>query len=1223
MRSESAGLPRGTVYPSARESSRRMPPEPLHLLTSNLSSPSQPNSLYAWQPNTPSTQKGASFIDDERKGGVESADCEMGSVASASSSKNSMTKSKFSLEGGPLFRKAISNLQASHDDAPKQLVDSLLCRLDPLADPLTLALPMELLALAGEISYPCVEERRADIMRMLLTVVVHNPFELSRQAALRVLKPLRPSWEGDRLQPLESLAWGLVDDPKTVGRLRGASVWGLLDLVRPNPPSGIALVDRLAVELGLAETVREEDRRTSSDASDIDRFRALASLLTRACEMSIVFFEHTSGLELGSVGDDADEDSADDTTGGTRGMLIASHWRILKTGNMRFLQLWLAPLRVESGMLLMLMPVLRFHFTTPFPATSLLVVVVEGVPDNSDLIGDLGRLFSHILISVHHHGVANAAQRAFMTLCSALATTKSSTLLDLWTENALSSISSVSIVRHDDRSAGTARILLSILNGLKKDRARQIEATRRVYDALALLVDGDREVQEAIQVSALDTVCWLKKDAGIGRLLPAEDIFLLAIRGLNSDRKPVQGASSLLYSRLLQRVVDAAQNPSDFFTSHPRLLSLVQDELEMSIRTVDSMKLTFNARFLVPKSSKSPEDVVPNLGPAVKTRARVFALRSGGIVDASPLADSVSVADCQGLFGALAGLREMAAANMASLVENDRLLKTCREYIALLPDAPGISTNPILPNFDAGNDHWKLTYSQANLLKTPSMAFYTRFAESIPTIAATVFDRFWLATERNTCTLTRALFVEVLARLVGHTCEKTASALRLMEIGVGLRHAGIDFLPTSPPVPFQDSWTERSIGDDLLAESAARLSLNLALSAISTRSLAEQVDFLLGQGRWAVSNATLRWLKENFEGWRRWVNHCKPDFPVVAQCSRAPCGDVIIATVLRKILFDTVRGDPHSCLIPAMEVALLDDGARLLEIDSIGLLHTLKEFLRTEATDSDVSLLAVEMMGYTLNHVSTESFEQALLTYLEVMEKMATADCQTAWATSLIRLPTPPSLAPSTSTRLVLLIIKLLVEDDEEVRGLACRFLARLLPDESIREADPLEACENALSHLSNQSVSLVRFILPWSDAMSASSASSLTLRATTLVAEAARTSISKLADAQLAEIRRILLPDEEVAFEELRAFVTLLDQTSAESSICLAQIPLARTHRLLQATCCFCLSKPTSRHYPVLKGALTYCFRAKRFRLPDSLTYAPSQQPLKISSEQSTKMPR
>ncbi|KAI9090548.1 putative death-receptor fusion protein-domain-containing protein [Phlyctochytrium arcticum] len=430
----------------------------------------------------------------------------------------------------------------------------------------------------------------------VIQCVIHSPFELCRDLAFGWLKTYADTnalaAEHARLR---STANTLIRDIKTLTRLRGGMVWRLVGLVdRRLFPEKVFHEQEAARQLlsafdmalsayeidfqavaptihGVIESLSYICRdafpsmTAATFAAALPFLSSLVTLLIRACDGALHFFEKTQFLEIGDV--DHDDADWEGDNGNLRGTLIACAWRTLKTG---------------GAILVDVVTVLAKYAN---------VGDVQQAAESRSLVLGVGNLLMKILLEVRHWGAANWTQAGFTRFCGILSGS-SDEVLQAFPQKALDDLLSMlnddtRIIRHDERHAGLARLLLSVLNGIFPKPAARDAALRPILAKFVGMVQ--KATSERAKVNALNMLLWVVKDAKTGHMIPLEEMLVVCFDGLRSKEQHVRNASSVLFSSVISRFlagdaqhsikVGVSRNLDTFFSPRLHLCAEVLEEL--------------------------------------------------------------------------------------------------------------------------------------------------------------------------------------------------------------------------------------------------------------------------------------------------------------------------------------------------------------------------------------------------------------------------------------------------------------------------------------------------------------------------------------------------------------------------------------------------------------------------------------------------------------------
>ncbi|KAI9013121.1 hypothetical protein BC832DRAFT_548813 [Gaertneriomyces semiglobifer] len=437
------------------------------------------------------------------------------------------------------------------DALAAEMVDMLVSTIDVAWPHAKLLYALALLDTAFNLSETVRTACQTSTRTLLLRVLIHSPYEFCRERAYQLLKK-QPVLSAEELLDLATTAEALSVNVRTLERLRGGMAWRFLascdSLTICNGKSVLRhMLDNLATALeqakddyttvapmihGMTEciayVIHDCSPETRWDPVNKDFVLRLVDTLRSACDTALGFFTETKFLELGSM-EDCGEDTCDGDNGTLRGTLVACAWRTIRA--------------VGSSLVDLSVALIPFYGTMSAIAVDL----------DSDLVGIVkrtGSMLQHILLTVIHWGAANWTQTSLTRLCEALARSSHDDLRklpDIWLQDIFPELNR-KIIRHDERHAGSARVVIALLNGGCVTVPQKVSALNRFLELLLPLGN-----EKSCGASTVAIITWMVKDAKLGQAMPVEKLLNLAMVGLESNEQAVRNASGILFSAILSK----------------------------------------------------------------------------------------------------------------------------------------------------------------------------------------------------------------------------------------------------------------------------------------------------------------------------------------------------------------------------------------------------------------------------------------------------------------------------------------------------------------------------------------------------------------------------------------------------------------------------------------------------------------------------------------------
>ncbi|KAJ3190309.1 hypothetical protein HDU85_000604 [Gaertneriomyces sp. JEL0708] len=437
------------------------------------------------------------------------------------------------------------------DALAAEMVDMLVSTIDVAWPHAKLLYALALLDTAFNLSETVRTACQTTTRTLLLRVLTHSPYEFCRERAYQLLQK-HPVLSAEELCEVATTAEALSVNARTLERLRGAMVWRFLascdSFTVCNGKSVLShMLDILATALeqakddyttvaptihGMTEAVayviHDCNPKTRWDPLNKDLILRLVDTLRSACDIALCFFAETKFLELGSM-EDCGEDTWDGDTGSMRGTLVACAWRTIRT--------------VGSALVDLSVALIPFYTTKSAIAVDLDLYLV-------DIVKRTGSMLQHILLTVIHWGAANWTQTSVTRLCEALAKSSHDDLRklpDIWLQDIFPELDR-QIIRHDERHAGSARVVIALLNGGCVTGPQKVSALNRF---LGQLLPSGGEM--SCGTSTVAIITWMVKDAKLGQVMPVEKLLNLAMVGLESNEKAMRNASGILFSAIISK----------------------------------------------------------------------------------------------------------------------------------------------------------------------------------------------------------------------------------------------------------------------------------------------------------------------------------------------------------------------------------------------------------------------------------------------------------------------------------------------------------------------------------------------------------------------------------------------------------------------------------------------------------------------------------------------
>ncbi|TPX71457.1 hypothetical protein SpCBS45565_g01183 [Spizellomyces sp. 'palustris'] len=905
------------------------------------------------------------------------------------------------------------------------LVKEILCRIDPSGEHAQTFLCLTLLDTFLSLCPSVLKEGPGnETTIVLLTVLIQSPFELSREAAYGMLKKFgSQSLLNHVLPDVTATAKSLSCDTRTLARLRGAMVWRCVatieDYVGCDRTTGETkvltyLMDSL--ERGLREIqhdyasiapslhgtvealmyICQDHMNAIIQSAGLQTVLKLVALLIQTCESALRFFSETQFLEIGDV-DEFENGEWEGDNGNMRGTLIACAWRSLKTSGATLVTM-------ASEMLLRVNSTNEQEFR----------ISVENI----------GTMLKTVLINVRHWGAANWAQQSLTSLCTLLASSSDPYLRDLppnWLEDLLPTLHQASIIRHDERHAGHARILLSILNGYyTRPPARRV-ALKPVCDSLFEVIQATHS-PEAAKVNAINILQWIIKDSRTGQMVPLEDAFILVFAGLQSSNKSIGNASTVLFSCLLSRFLtgDAAHiqklgvptRANAFFTEYPRLFAVVLEQLEISAR-----KILPPPRFQYPLLILlSRLDVDLCFGDNIPVgRIAPILLK---IVRHSPLAQ----------------VRAMAAKCLADLLPASAAIQYCR---IVCNDLSFVSCDDRVGNNYLHGSLLVLRNVLCKFAKDGSLNDQKELHFVLGTRDSCLVDQPWMHPVRGSSALVLAELFELLA-LTSRSGIATNPSIFVKHV----ERPGKDHI-------------SGCVGLPLVEASWARLLLTTSTDLLETCSK------LVMDSRPEMIRATLEWLQEEWTSMRI----ASPE----TQCN------------LSGLLIGEMKNFPARTKTQHMlQILRIIQTGKIDESDASTWFIWIEQLLHSGPVDGELNCSAIEALGYIVNLMKGASQDEYCARWLTVMRGCLSArvalaaDVRKAVASSFCRLQSIPTLTSTASFHFWFTVIDLLRDSDEDTATLAADLVSRITCSQS--SVHPQRSMELVFDFLSERFASAGEF---------------------------------------------------------------------------------------------------------------------------------------------------
>ncbi|KAJ3299014.1 hypothetical protein HK104_010096 [Borealophlyctis nickersoniae] len=876
---------------------------------------------------------------------------------------------------------------------------------------------LNLLDVVAKCASPLDDRKQKDTVTCLLGVVAHSPFELAREAALRLLLSQfqsqfhRESREArGQIMNLTALAAKLSADVNTLKRLQGASVYlettsaefyRLVTKLGLAFPANVYWIQHLTGQL-VDQTRRAETGLSAADAplSQLliePAFQAtvttLIDTLFNVLKLSTHFLQQ---VRVFNDDEDDEEDGADEGRAG-RKSLIACCWRSVMTG---------------GGML-----------------ANLTCARLDSRTDDTEVVvmaKRLGALFVEVLMTVRHWGVANATQRAFTKVCAGLAAFGNDAGAPIpgnWMKDALSSLHTSDTTRHDDRYAGPPRVILGVLTGSPNPSAMMDALLNELYG----IIDGS---DMSAQANAFSVLLWLMKDSKISRFVPVEKLMVVALDAMNSNSGSIRTASTVLFSNVVSKVTGGegglsrrALKTDVFFKTFPNVWKIVRHELEAAAGQGSIGSRSLYPILIMVSKLNPPKD------------------GDEGTVDGLETLPNQLMSIACGSPSAM--VRNMAAETFVRVIPQKSLYQHCVVACEGLSEDVSIKINKrhgclLIIRHIAGRYITPLP-SDLRLEKT-----------ELDQIASSLLSRRWLASHANNCPITKGIYYNVLETVLSVE-EPTPQEEALDEIARDVRACL--------------SAERRSVqpGVDVMVQEGSRVLLTLALR---DDSLPTTITELLT----ADSNcelSVLSWLRE------RWTAIKNDDrtaitSPLVRQLSTY-AGDrqysEHAAAVLEILgLDDSVNASAKGELTVAL-VRLFYGG-------------TPEEWLRlglVEALGAITSTCVKDPTGNEQTARACFKLWQQVLGDCVVRNGPQRTLFREAAARSMARMRYLPALDARLTVSLWCMVIGLVADADENVRTPAAEFASWRLSTEC--KVHPRHAATIALAHLAETGDSMAAVV--------------------------------------------------------------------------------------------------------------------------------------------------
>ncbi|XP_072436771.1 thyroid adenoma-associated protein isoform X3 [Chiloscyllium punctatum] len=404
---------------------------------------------------------------------------------------------------------------------------------------------------------------------------------------------------------------------------------------------------------------------------------------------------------------------------------------------------------------------------------------LQSIPDLKDgllmihQVGEIGEYFKCQLLQSRHRGAFELAYVGFGKLTERLTSCKNSDLQKLpqrWLEEVLHEVKSsipTSKLCATRRSAGIPFYIQALVSS--EPRASNMSLLKLTMKELISLAIPSSKCQDETasvpQVHSLNILRALFRDTKLGEnIIPyVPEGMQAAILGFTSPVWAVRNSSTLLFSALITRIFGVKRGKDEhskknrmtgreFFTRFPTLYPFLLKQLETVANTMDSdsgvLKLhpsLFLLLLVLGRLYPSPLDGTSSalsLAPFVP-----FIIRCGH----SPVYRS----------------REMAARALVPFVAMDQILPMAMSLMESLPAA----TDPRIRQ-----NHIHGILLQALHLLRSFFDTKQRMNSSLPKelhdIIGCTRAKIWLATQQNSCFLTRATFLDIL-NILCHQLDKS------------------------------------------------------------------------------------------------------------------------------------------------------------------------------------------------------------------------------------------------------------------------------------------------------------------------------------------------------------------------------------------------------------------------------------------------------------------
>ncbi|XP_065176717.1 tRNA (32-2'-O)-methyltransferase regulator THADA-like isoform X1 [Sycon ciliatum] len=391
-------------------------------------------------------------------------------------------------------------------------------------------------------------------------------------------------------------------------------------------------------------------------------------------------------------------------------------------------------------------------------------------------VQEVGAFFVKQLISSRHLGAFEQVHNGFVILCQHLWRCSDPSLNQLpleWVRSLLDDLraslscsdSALSVTR---RSAGLPRYVQAIL--ITQPSSQNFSCLKLVVQELMHLVSQPVEAGETVdtalsQVHAINIMCALFREAKLGpHILPfVADALILAIQGFAHSVWAIRNSSTLLFRALIGRIfgVNTARpgqpktnrlTGREFFARYPdlysRLLQLLTEAVQSDMHSPHSDAANTCGSMLEPRLFPLLL-LLSHLIPSVSS----FSLQSF-----TPL-----VMRCCGV--RVWQARVMAAESLVPLVSVDELYSVMQMLVSSLPTtATGTATVQNEQKISYNTLHGTLLQLfhlvKYHIDQCPSSAALSAIHRLLPLI----WERRWLVTSENACSLVRSLAVQLFAK---------------------------------------------------------------------------------------------------------------------------------------------------------------------------------------------------------------------------------------------------------------------------------------------------------------------------------------------------------------------------------------------------------------------------------------------------------------------------